>query len=165
MKKTIDRASRKDQHFAFVGARWHGDIVARGRDAFLQHMGRAGVPADRIDLFEVPGAFEIPLHAKRLAVSGRYGAIVAGGFVVDGGIYRHEFVAQSVISGLMSVQLETGVPILSMVLTPQSFHGHAEHQAFFLDHFVRKGIEAAEACLAIVASLAALPKRVAQVAA
>jgi 6,7-dimethyl-8-ribityllumazine synthase len=138
---------------AFVQSCWHRDVVDRGRDAFLQEMHRLGVPASRIDLLEVPGAFEIPLHAKRLAQSGRHAAVVACGFVVDGGIYRHEFVADAVISGLMAVQLETGVPMISAVLTPQRFHEHDEHRTFFRDHFVVKGREAAQACVATVASL------------
>jgi len=54
-------------------------------------------------------------HAQLLAKTGRYAAIVAAGFVVDGGIYRHEFVAEAVIGGLMRVQLETGVPVISAV--------------------------------------------------
>ena len=69
------------------------------------------------------------------------------GFIVDGGIYRHEFVADAVISSLMRVQLETEVPIISAVLTPQRFHAHAEHQRFFREHFRVKGAEAAEACV------------------
>ena len=88
-----------------------------------------GVAADRVDLFEVTGAFEIPLHAKRLAESGRYSAVVASGLVVDGGIYRHEFVAEAVIDGLMRVQLDTGVPVFSAVLTPHHFHEHSDHRA------------------------------------
>jgi len=103
-----------------------------------------------IDFFEVPGSLEIPLHALLLAESGRYAAIVATGFVVNGGIYRHEFVADAVIQGLMRVQLDTKVPVISAVLTPQNFHEHAEHRKFFLDHFVVKGAEAAAACAATV---------------
>ena len=94
----------------------------------------------------MPGAFEIPLQAKLLAQSGRYDAIVAAGFVVNGGIYRHEFVADAVISGLMRVQIETEVPVISAVLMPQRFHEHQEHQRFFREHFLIKGAEAAAAC-------------------
>lgn len=139
--------------FAFIQAHWHHDIVNQGRDAFLAEMVRHGVPREAIDLFEVPGAFEIPLHAKKLAQCGRYAAIVACGFVVDGGIYRHEFVADAVIKALMSVQLETGTPVLSAVLTPLRFHEHEEHRQFFTAHFVVKGTEAAQACVQTVASL------------
>ena len=139
-----------DDRFAFIQSCWHRLIVDQGRDGFLAEMARRGVARAAIDLFEVPGAFEIPLLAKQLARSGRYKAIVACGLVVDGGIYRHEFVADAVISALMSLQLETEVPIISAVLTPQRFHEHDEHQRFFTDHFVIKGTEAASACLLTV---------------
>lgn len=70
-----------------------------------------------VDIFDVPGALEIPLHAKTLAETGRYDAILGTAFVVDGGIYRHDFVAGTVLDGLMTVQLQTNVPVLSAVLT------------------------------------------------
>jgi len=135
----------KPGRIAFVQACWHRDIVDQSRTAFLAEIERLGYAPDRVDLFEVPGAFEIPLHARLLAKSGRYEAIVAAGLVVDGGIYRHEFVADAVISGLMRVQLDTEVPVLSAVLTPQQFHEHATHQAFFAEHFKVKGQEVARA--------------------
>src|SRR6266550_3593749 len=94
---------------AFVQACWHRELVDRCRDGFLAEMGELE-PARKVELFEVPGSFELPLHAQLLARTGRYDAIVAAGLVVNGGIYRHEFVAQAVINGLMQVQLETGVP-------------------------------------------------------
>ena len=140
-------------HIAVISAAWHSDIVVRARDAFLAEATRLGQSAKSIDLYEVPGAFEIPLHAQTLARSGKYDAIVACALVVDGGIYRHEFVAHAVIDGLMRVQLDTGVPIISAVLTPKDFHEHSDHLKFFSDHFVKKGADAARACLATVAAL------------
>ena len=65
----------------------------------------------------------------------------------------HEFVAQAVIDGLMAVQLETEVPVLSMVLTPQRFHEHGEHVAFFTGHMEKKGAEAADACVRTIRSI------------
>ena len=124
--------------------------ILRGRDR------QARLSRGAVDYFEVPGSFEIPLQAKLLARSGRYAAIVAAGFVVDGGIYRHEFVAEAVISGLMQVQLETEVPVISAVLTPQRFHEHAEHRDFFHAHFVVKGAEAASACARTLDNMARL---------
>ncbi len=102
-------------------------------------LARLGHPPDQVDEFEVPGAFEIPLHAQRLAQSRRYASIVACGLVVNGGIYRHDFVAGALIDGLMRVQLDTGVPVFSVVLTPLNFHEHEEHQRYFREHFVKKG--------------------------
>jgi 6,7-dimethyl-8-ribityllumazine synthase len=141
---------------AFVQSCWHRDIVDRSRTAFLGSIKQHGIARRQVDCFEVPGAFEIPLHAKLLAKTGRYAAVVAAGFVVDGGIYRHEFVASSVIHALMSVQLETEVPVISLVLTPQAFHEHEEHRRFFGEHFVTKGKEAARACGAAIQSVRAL---------
>lgn len=142
---------------AFIQATWHADIVNQARDGFLSEMARHHVDRSSIQVFELPGAFEIPLHAKKLAQSGQFDAIVACGLVVDGGIYRHDFVANAVIQGLMNVQLDTGVPVFSAVLTPHHFHSHGEHQQFFGDHFIQKGVEVAQACLNTVASLRKLP--------
>lgn len=142
---------------AFVQSEWHGDLVDRCRQAFLTEIAELGVDPGQVDVFGVPGAFEIPLHAQRLAASGRYAAIVGAGLVVDGGIYRHEFVAEAVIGGLMRVQLDSGVPVLSAVLTPHHFHDHGEHRAFFARHLETKGAEAAQACAATLVRLARLP--------
>jgi 6,7-dimethyl-8-ribityllumazine synthase len=141
---------------AVVSSSWHRDIVGKARDALVAEFERNGLPESQVDQFEVPGAFEIPLHAKKLAQTGRYDAIVACAFVVNGGIYRHEFVASAVIDGLMRVQIESGVPVLSAVLTPRDFHEHEDHQRFFGEHFVRKGAEVARACLATIANLRSL---------
>ena len=141
---------------AFVQSCWHKDIVDRCREGFVPELARLGVSEDRVDFFEVPGAFEIPLQAKLLAKSGRYAAVVAAGFVVDGGIYRHEFVADAVIAALMRVQLDTEVPVLSAVLTPHHYHEHAVHEAFFKEHMRTKGKELAEACVSIIQSLSAV---------
>ena len=136
---------------AFVEASWHADIVSQGRRSFLAEVARQKGP--EVDVITLPGSFEIPLQAKLLAKTGRYAAIVAAGFVVNGGIYRHDFVAATVVDALMRVQLETEVPVLSMVLTPLHFHEHAEHQRFFHEHFVVKGREAADACLRTLAAM------------
>jgi hypothetical protein len=91
-------------------------------------------------------------------VSGRHAAIVAIALVVNGGIYRHEFVAAAVIDGLMRVQLDHDVPVLSAVLDARATSTSTLTTGdSSCEHFVKKGVEAAHACLATVASLAALP--------
>jgi 6,7-dimethyl-8-ribityllumazine synthase len=142
-----------EHRIAFVHAAWHQDIVEQSRKGFAAQWRALGFDARAIDSFAVPGAFEIPLHAQLLAKTSRYAAIVAAGFVVDGGIYRHEFVADAVTRALMQVQLETEVPVISVVLTPHRFHAHEDHERFFHDHFRTKGREAALACAATIASL------------
>ncbi|MBL8335185.1 MAG: 6,7-dimethyl-8-ribityllumazine synthase, partial [Rhodoferax sp.] len=104
-------------HIAIVASSWHGDIVDQGTAAIRAELQRACDPPAAIETYSVPGAFEIPLHARRLADSGAFDAIIACGLVVNGGIYRHEFVASAVIDGLMRVQLDSGTPVFSMVLT------------------------------------------------
>lgn len=149
MNQSIDSESDK-LRIAFIKAGWHQDIVDEGYKGFIQELERLTTASAVVDVFDVPGAFEIPLLAQDLAKTGRFSAIVCCGFVVDGGIYRHEFVADAVISGLMQTQLETGVPVLSVVLTPQSFHETNGHRRFFLDHFKVKGQETANACVSIL---------------
>jgi 6,7-dimethyl-8-ribityllumazine synthase len=149
----------RPQRIAFVQAAWHREVVEECRIAFLQEIEARHIT--NVDLFEVPGSFEIPLHAQLLAKTRRYSAIVAAGLVVDGGIYRHEFVADTVIKALMDVQLRTEVPVFSAVLTPQQFHESAVHVEFFRKHFVIKGIEVAEACAKTLHSLERLRGQVA----
>jgi 6,7-dimethyl-8-ribityllumazine synthase len=143
---------------AFIQSSWHHDIVDQSRVAFLKRIRKDGLGSRNVECFSVPGAFEIPLQAKLLAKSGRYDAIVGAGLVVDGGIYRHEFVAASVIDALMQVQLETEVPIISAVLTPHHYHAHDEHHAFYLRHLATKGEEAAAACLATIRNIRGVKK-------
>ncbi|MCC5958749.1 MAG: 6,7-dimethyl-8-ribityllumazine synthase [Rhodobacteraceae bacterium] len=154
----------KSPKFAFIKARWHADIVDQALAGFRARLAELGVDAE-IDCFDVPGAFEMPLLAQRLAATGGYDAIAAAALVVDGGIYRHDFVAQAVVSGLMEAGLKTGVPVLSVSLTPHHFQPSAEHEAFFHDHFAKKGREAADAALQVTHLHDALPQVVASAAA
>ncbi|MGJ8622949.1 MAG: 6,7-dimethyl-8-ribityllumazine synthase [Yoonia sp.] len=131
--------------FAFIKANWHADIVDRALDGFL-----SVIPAEQVTVFDVPGAFEMPMLAQKLALRGDYDAIACAALVVDGGIYRHDFVASAVVDGLMRVGLDTQVPVLSVSLTPHQFQETDHHKAIFRDHFVTKGMEAAKAALALV---------------
>ena len=142
---------------ALVQARWHADIVDQCRLSFIDEIKRLTNGSAEVEVFDVPGAFEIPLQARALAKTGRYSAIVGAAFVVDGGIYRHEFVAETVVAGLMQAQLDADLPVLSAVLTPHHFHDSEEHRQFFLAHFKVKGREVAEACLSVLAVRRALP--------
>jgi len=139
---------------AFIHALWHADIVRQAYEGFVDEIQALGFAASAVERFETPGSFEIPLHAQTLARTGRYAAIVAAGFVVDGGIYRHEFVAETVVGALMQVQLATETPVISVVLTPHHFHEGSAHEDFFRGHFRLKGAEAARACHGTLESLA-----------
>ena len=112
--------------YAFIKANWHSDIVNRALDGFCEI-----------------------LLARDLAATGRYAAVAAAAFVVDGGIYRHEFVAQAVVDGLMRAGMDTGVPVLSVSLTPHQYQETEHHAQIFRAHFVEKGREAARAALMV----------------
>ena len=137
--------SKKPHRIAFIHADWHSDIVLQCLKGFKQELAQRGYDPELIDVISMPGAYEIPLQAKLLAKTGRYHAIAASALVVDGGIYRHDFVANAVCQGLMQVQLETEIPVLTAVLTPHHFHEHEEHQQYFKTHFLLKGRELANA--------------------
>jgi 6,7-dimethyl-8-ribityllumazine synthase len=146
----------KPQRVAFVQSAWHREVIEQCRLAFLAEIEERGIERARIDLFEVPGSFEIPLHVQLLAKTRRYNAIVAAGLVVD-----DEYIAETVIRALMDVQLRTEVPVFSAVLTPQQFHETAAHFDFFRKHFATKGVEVAEACANTLLSLERLRGQVA----
>jgi 6,7-dimethyl-8-ribityllumazine synthase len=144
----------KPQRVAFVRSAWHREVVEECWLAFLGEIEARHIA--HIDVFEVPGSFEIPLHAQLLAKTRRYTAIVAAGLVID-----DEYVAETVIKALMDVQLRTEVPVFSAVLTPQQFHETAAHFEFFRKHFAIKGVEVAEACANTLLSLERLRGQVA----
>jgi len=125
---------------AFVKALWHAEIVDNALVGFHKV-----IDENSVDVFTVPGALEMPLIARDLARSGRYEAVVAAAFVVDGGIYRHEFVAQAVVNGLVQVGLETNVPIFSVSLTPHQYQETEHHKQIYREHFIQKGEEAGRA--------------------
>jgi len=140
----------KNPKIAFIKACWHSEIVNRCQDGFIAEFDRRGWSTDGVEIIEVPGAFEITLLAKKLAKTGTFEAIIAVGLVVDGGIYRHDFVATAVINGLMQVHLETDIPVISAVFTPHQFHEYETHLNFFGEHFVTKGVETANACIQVL---------------
>ncbi|BBP43280.1 6,7-dimethyl-8-ribityllumazine synthase [Thiosulfativibrio zosterae] len=103
-----------------VVGRWNGFIVDSLVKAAIDTVIRHGGSADNIDQVMVPGAFEIPLVAQKMAASGKYDAVVALGAVIRGGTPHFEYVAGECVKGLGQVQLQTGVPVAFGVLTVDS---------------------------------------------
>jgi 6,7-dimethyl-8-ribityllumazine synthase len=136
---------------AVIQSCWHKEIVDQFVSSFKSCLAESSGRFD-VDTFEVPGVVEIPLVAKKLIETGRFDVIVTTGLIVDHGVYRHDFVARSVMDSIMKLQMETGVPIIYGILTPQDFvsEGRAE---FFKAHFPQKGREAAHACVQTVENL------------
>ena len=153
---TSSNAALQQARIAIISANWHSDVVHQARNACAQQLQALGAAPARIHQVEVPGAFEIPLMAKKLAESGKFDAVIGCAVIVNGGIYHHEFVSSAVVDGLMRVQLDTGVPVFSVALTPYNFQPSEDLLSFFRSHFVKKGEEAAQACAQTLAAHASV---------
>ena len=144
------------KRIAFIQSTWHSKIVDQSRQSFVNECAILGISETQIEFFQVSGSLEIPLQAKMLAKTGHYAIIVAAGLIVDGGIYRHDFVSSSVLDAMMSLQLELEIPILSLVLTPHHYDESDFDENFFFEHFKIKGVEAAKACAMTLKNLQSL---------
>lgn len=102
---------------AVIVSQFNHFVTSRLKDGALQALTESGVPSDRIDVVEVPGAFEIPLAAQQAADTGRYRAVVCLGAVIRGETPHFDFVAAECARGVARVSLETGLPVSFGVLT------------------------------------------------
>jgi 6,7-dimethyl-8-ribityllumazine synthase len=107
----------RDLRFGFVAARFNDFVVEALIRGAVDALKRHGAGEKQIEIVRVPGAFDIPIVARKLALSRRYEAIIALGAVVRGQTPHFDFVAGECASGLSRVALETGVPIAFGVLT------------------------------------------------
>jgi len=114
--------------FAIVAARFNAFIVdpllAGAIDAFARH----GVAAERVDVVRVPGSFEIPLVAQRLAESGPYAAVICLGCIIRGETDHYDHVAGAATNGVLNAGLKSGVPVIYGVLTCETLE-QAIHRA------------------------------------
>jgi len=114
------KLSSEGLRLAFVAARFNSFITDRLVEGAVDAVARTGGNLDAIRIYKVPGAFEIPLVAKKLAASGDYDAVVCLGAVIRGSTPHFEYVAAEVSKGVAHVALETGVPVAFGVLTTDS---------------------------------------------
>jgi len=136
-----------EARFAIIASRWNPRIVDALIEAAQRTFAAHGVNDAAVDVVRVPGAWEIPVAAGKLAGSGRYAAIVALGCVVRGDTRHYEQVADGCAQGLMRVALDHGVPVLNGVLAVEQ---HADAQARAGGAHGNKGEEVALAALEIV---------------
>ena len=139
--------------FAIVAARFNAVITDALLEGALSTLAEHGVPEDHVSVVQVPGAFEIPITAKRLAASGRYEAIIALGAVVRGGTPHFEYVAGECARGVSRVALEEDVPVIFGVLTTDTDEQARERAGGKQGN---KGFEAAIAGLEMVTLLRSL---------
>jgi 6,7-dimethyl-8-ribityllumazine synthase len=140
--------------FGLVVARYNQSITSKLLDGALQTLSEAGVPADEIDVAWVPGAWEIPVVAQRLAKSGRYTAVLCLGAVIRGETTHDQYINLQVSISLGHLAVETGIPILFGLLTCNSLE-QALHRAG--GDVGNKGVECAQAALEMAHLMSRLP--------
>ena len=106
-----------DLKFAIVVARWNEFVTERLLEGALSTVQRHGGDAENVTVVRVPGSFELPLAAKKLATSGQYDAVICLGAVVQGQTQHHDYINHSVAQGLSQISLETECPVAFGVLT------------------------------------------------
>lgn len=109
--------SRPVGRFAVVAARFNGIVVDSLLSGAVHALHQFSVARDDVDIFRVPGSFEIPLVAKKLAASGRYVAVICLGAVIAGETDHYDHVAAAATNGVARAALDTGVPVIFGVLT------------------------------------------------
>ena len=137
----------RDKKIALVAARFNSFVVEHlikgAKEALLKH----GAEETDIELFYVPGAFEIPLALKKIAISGKYDGIVALGAVIRGGTPHFEYVAGECVKGITQASLDSEVPIAFGVLTVDTVNQAIDRAG---DNSGNKGAEAAESAIRMI---------------
>lgn len=119
---------RGGARFGIVASRFNTEITDRLVEGAVAFFRQKRVPGSLVDVVRVPGAFELPLAALRLARSGRYRAVVALGCILQGETPQYRYLSQATLEGLMLAGVLTGVPVTSGVITAQSW-GKAKQRA------------------------------------
>lgn len=146
----VDAADR----FAIIVAEWNRSITTRLLDGALEALAEAAVAESQIDVAWVPGSWELPVVAQRLAQSGQYAAIVALGAVIHGETSHDEHINRGVSLALMEIALSQDLPVLLGLLTCESME-QAIHRAG--GNVGNKGSECAQAALKMVGLLKNCP--------
>jgi len=132
--------------FAIVASRWNDFISSRLVEGALDALERLGAEEKQVEVFRVPGAFEIPLLALRLAESEKFDAIICIGTIIRGQTPHFEYIGRAVSDGLQHVALETGIPVGFGVLTVDTVQQAMERSG----ESGNKGSEAAMTALAMI---------------
>lgn len=147
MKKYEGNLTANGKKFAIVASRFNefivNKLVSGAEDAFIRH----GVNNDDISLVWVPGAFEIPLTAQKLAKSGKYDAVVCLGTVIRGATSHYDYVCNEVSKGIASVGLNTGIPVIFGIVTTENIEQAIERAGTKAGN---KGFDAAVSAIEMV---------------
>ena len=141
------RLSAGGFRFAVVSSRWNDFLTARLVEGALDALERLGAEEASVEHFRVPGSFEIPLVAQRVAQSGRFDAVVCLGTVIRGQTPHFEYVAGEVTKGVAHVGLQTGVPVLYGIVTADTLEQAIDRAGVKAGN---KGFEAAMSAVEMV---------------
>jgi len=133
--------------FAIVASRWNDFISSRLVEGALDALERLGAQEKFVELYRVPGAFEIPLLALKIAGSGRFDAVICIATIIRGQTPHFEYIANEVTRGIAQAGLQTGVPVVFGVVTADTFDQAIDRAGVKLGN---KGFEAATAAVALV---------------
>ncbi|HEX8560356.1 MAG TPA: 6,7-dimethyl-8-ribityllumazine synthase [Pyrinomonadaceae bacterium] len=147
------RLSAGGFRFALVSSRWNDFLTGRLVEGALDALERLGADEGSVEHFRVPGSFEIPLVAQRVAQSGRFDAVVCLGTVIRGQTPHFEYVAGEVTKGVAQVGLQTGVPVLYGVVTADTLEQAIDRAGVKAGN---KGFEAAMSAVEMVNLLKSL---------
>lgn len=152
--KTIEGAlTTNGEKFCIIISRFNEFIGSKLLSGALDELKRHGIAEDTIDVVWVPGAFEIPVIAKKCAKSGRYNAVITLGAVIKGSTSHYDYVCAEVSKGVASVSLETEVPVIFGVLTTDNLEQAIERAGTKAGN---KGADAAKAAIEMANLMSAL---------
>jgi 6,7-dimethyl-8-ribityllumazine synthase len=137
----------KGFRFAIVASRWNDFLTSRLIEGALDALAQLAADEKRVELFRVPGSFEIPLCALKAAESGKFDAVVCLGVIIRGQTPHFEYIAAEVARGISQVALQTGVPVLFGVVTADTVEHAIDRAGVKLGN---KGFEAATAAVELV---------------
>jgi 6,7-dimethyl-8-ribityllumazine synthase len=133
--------------FAIVASRWNDFISSRLIEGALDALERLGADQKQVDVYRVPGAFEIPLLALRLAESEKFDAVICVGTIIRGQTPHFDYIASEVTRGIGEAGLQTGVPVVFGVITADNLDQAIERAGVKLGN---KGFEAATTAVELV---------------
>lgn len=146
----------KGLHFAIICSRFNDLITRRLLSGALDALARHGADEERIDVAWVPGSFEIPLIAQRLAQSGRYDAIICIAAIIRGATPHFEYVAAEAAKGIAKVGLDSGVPTIYGIVTADNIEQAIERAGTKAGN---RGSDAARSAIEMANLMKSLPKK------
>ena len=140
--------------FALIASRWNDFITSRLVEGALDALERLGAAEKSVELYKVPGSFEIPLLALKLAASGKYDAVLCLGTIIRGQTPHFEYIAGEVTKGIAQAAMQTGVPVVYGIVTADTLEQAIDRAGVKLGN---KGFEAAMSAVELVNLYKAVP--------